>query len=185
MDAIPKDTRYTYADYLTWNDEVRYELIDGVPHMMSPAPAWEHQSISVELCGQLRDFLKGKPCKVFAAPFDVRLSAREGDDTVVQPDLLVICDLSKLSGTGCVGAPDMVIEILSPSTAGRDCIIKYQAYLNAEVREYWVVDPETKTVLTHMYHEGEYKTHGYAEADTVPVHVLDGCTIRLADVFAV
>ncbi|MDR0310315.1 MAG: Uma2 family endonuclease, partial [Acidobacteriota bacterium] len=115
MEALQKDERYTYADYASWDTEERYELIDGVPYLMSPAPLRKHQSILFELSGQFRNFLKGKPCKAFAAPFDVRLNADTYDDTVVQPDLVVICDKLKLDAKGCVGAPDMVIEILSPS----------------------------------------------------------------------
>ena len=105
------------------------------------------------------------------------------DDTVVQPDLVVICDHSKLSGTGCVGAPDMVIEILSPSTARNDRTLKFDIYRRSGVREYWIVDPDTKTVSVHVLKSGEYVTRAYTDADSVAVHVLEGCTINLADVF--
>jgi len=180
-----KDEHYTYADYLTWNDNERYELIDGELYMMSPAPVWEHQSVSMSISGQLYDFLRDKPCKVFTAPFDVRLNADTGDDTVLQPDIVVICDPSKLGGTGCIGAPDMVVEILSPSTAGRDRIVKFQQYLKAGVREYWIVDMDTKTVSVNVLKNGQYVVNKYGEADTVPVHALNGCTISLPDVFVI
>jgi len=183
MEALRKDEYYTYDDYLKWEDAERCELIDGEIYAMSPAPTWKHQGISSNLHGQLFDFLKGKPCKVFAAPFDVRLNAGTYDNTVVQPDLVVICDRSKLSGTGCAGAPDMVIEILSPSTAGYDRVDKFNQYLIAKVREYWIVDPESKTVSVHVLKDGEYITRAYAKTAKVPVHVLEGCVIDLADVF--
>ena len=174
--------KYTYADYCTWDDSERWELIDGVPYAMAPAPTWQHQGISVVLSGQLREFLKGKPCNVFTAPFDVRLNANDEDDTVVQPDLVVICDRSKLSGTGCIGAPDLVIEILSPSTARHDKWIKLQQYQLAGVREYWIVDPDSQTVSAHLLENGKYTVAAYG--DSAPVTVLPGCEINLEDVFA-
>ena len=185
VEPFKKDEHYTYADYCTWGDDVRSELIEGVSYMMSPAPTWRHQGILFDLAGQLRSFLKGKTCKAFTAPFDVRLNADTYDDTVLQPDIVVICDRSKLSGTGCIGAPDMVIEILSPSTAVNDKVLKFNQYLQAGVREYWIVDPDTRTVSVHVLKDGEYMTRAYAGADTVPVYVLEGCTISLPDVFEV
>jgi Uma2 family endonuclease len=184
MDALQKDRRYTYADYLTWPDDVRYELIDGIPYMTA-APSRIHQEILVELSGQLRDFLKGKPCKLFVAPFDVRLNADSGDDNVVQPDLLVVCDRSKLDDKGCTGAPDMIIEILSQSTARYDRVLKFNTYRHAGVREYWIVDPDSKTVTAHILKGGDYATRAYGDTDTAPVHVLQGCEINLTDVFGV
>jgi Uma2 family endonuclease len=191
MNAPQPGKRYTYADYVTWDDGVRYELIDGIPHvmsfteeMMAPAPAWVHQGICAELLYQLKKFLKGKTCKVFSAPFDVRLFADKGDGTVVQPDITVVCDRSKLQGTGCAGAPDMVIEILSPSSFRQDRFVKFLKYQEAGVREYWIVDPEDQTVFAHVLHDGKYFTNAYGNTGAVPVHVLDGCTIDLAEVFA-
>ena len=192
MPSPEKNKRYTYADYYTWDDGKRRELIDGVPYVMfgdescvmSPAPAWTHQSISSNIFGQLFMFLRDKTYKVFHSQFDVRLNADTGDDTVFQPDIVVICDLSILGGTGCLGAPDMVIEILSPSTAGRDRVLKFNAYLHAGVREYWIVDPDCKTVSVHLLENGKYVTKAYAEHDTVPVNVLEGCEIDLVEVFA-
>ena len=135
--TIPqKDERYTYLDYYSWDDGERWELIDGVAYAMSPAPAPKHQTISRELLVQIANFLKGKPYEVFHAPFDVRLNADSDDDTVMQPDIFVVCDKSKIDDKGCNGAPDMIIEILSPSTAKRDIVLKFNAYLQAGVREY-------------------------------------------------
>ena len=184
MPLLQEEQRYTYADYCTWDDNERWELIEGVPYAMSPAPAWRHQGISRELSYQLTDFLKGKPCKVFAAPFDVRLNADDEDDTVVQPDIVVICDRSKLSGTGCKGVPDMIIEILSPSTAQRDKWIKFNLYQRAGVREYWIVDPDSKMVTVHVLRDGVYTTAAYGDTGAAPVNALPGCEINLEDVFA-
>lgn len=180
---LPKEKHYTHSDYLTWDDDSRYELIDGVPYMMSPAPSRVHQSVSSNLHLQLASFLKGKPCRVYHAPFDVRLNADTYDDTVVQPDLLVVCDRSKLDDKGCVGAPDIVVEILSPSTARHDRLVKFQIYQKAGVREYWLIDPDTKTLQVCILEDGKYITTMYGDTDTVHVHVLEGCAISLSDVF--
>jgi Uma2 family endonuclease len=145
---------------------------------------WRHQRISRKLLRQLVDFLRGKSCEVFYAPFDVRLNADTSDNTVLQPDIVVICDRSKLSGTGCIGVPDMVIEILSPSTEKRDREDKFDKYLEVKVREYWIVDPDSNTVTVNILDDKRYCSTDYCETDKVPVHVLEGCVIDLADVFA-
>jgi Uma2 family endonuclease len=177
-----KSQGFTYADYCTWDDSERWELIDGEAYAMAGA-ATAHQLISGELFVQLKSFLRGKPCNVFHPPFDVRLNADTYDDTVVQPDLLVVCDKSKLDDKGCNGAPDLVIEILSPSSSAHDKVLKFDTYLRAGVREYWIVDPDGRTVQVHILKNGRYYTTSYVETDTVPVHVLAGCTISLPDVF--
>ena len=184
MNAIPKDKRFTYADYLEWDDDTRWELIDGIPYAMS-APTWQHQGVSMELSLQFGNFLKGKPCRIFAAPFDVRLNFDTADDTVVQPDLVVICDRSKIGGTGCAGVPDLVVEILSPSTSKHDKLLKFNTYQRAGVREFWLVDPDSKTLAVNILKNGEYIARAYGDTDTVPVAVLDGCEVNMADVFAV
>ena len=181
VDKLPTEKQhFTYADYYAWDDGKRWELINGQAYLMEPGPIWEHQGISGNLFGQLYVFLRDKPEIAFHAPFDVRLNAAVGDDTVLQPDLVVICDRSKLDRTGCKGAPDMVIEILSPSTAGRDRVQKFNLYQEAGVREYWIVDPDSKTVSAHILENGKYATAAYGEEDTAPVHVLEGCQITLA-----
>jgi Uma2 family endonuclease len=182
MDIKEPAERYTYADYAAWDDDKRYELIDGKVFMLA-APTREHQAISFELSYQIGSFLRGKPCKAFAAPFDVRLNAGERDDTVVQPDIVVVCDHSKLTKAGCTGAPDMVIEILSPSTAGKDRVLKFNKYLQAGIREYWVIEPDSKTVSVHLLKNGEYVTKAYGGNDEIPSRVLDGCVISLQEVF--
>ena len=180
--------RYTYADYARWDDEGRYELIDGAVYMMA-SPSQAHQEVLVELCGQFRGILKDKPCKVFVAPFDVCLNgAGDEDDTVVQPDILVVCDKSKLDGKRCNGAPDMVAEILSPSTSGRDRFIKFNKYLQAGVREYWIVDPTDKIVTVYILKDGEYFSRVYGSADEgstaeAPVNVAEGCKINIKELF--
>ena len=185
MDLMQNDIeRYTYADYCSWDDDQRWELIDGVAYAMAPGPGMIHQRYSSRLHAMLFNFLKGKSCEVFPAPFDVRLNADTHDDTVVQPDLVVICDPSKLGAAGCIGAPDMVIEILSPSTSARDRTLKLQVYQRAGVREYWIVDPELKAVHVHTLENGRYYVTCYIGAASVPVHVLDGCTVDLSEVFA-
>ena len=182
-EAIKNDRHYTYADLLKWNDDRRWELIDGVAYLMAP-PRRIHEKISTEILKQLAVFLTGKPYEVYGGNFGVRLNADQGDDTLVIPDVTVVCDQSKLDDMGCTGAPDMIIEILSPSTAARDRLIKFNKYLQAGVREYWIVDPDTKTVSAHVLENGKYTTKAYGDTDAPPVHVLDGCTINLADVFA-
>jgi len=189
MNAVTRERRpepgkhYTYADYYTWNDGKRYELIDGTAYLMEPTPLFGHQDVSMELSLQIGNYLKGKQGKVFAAPFDVRLNFDKGDNTVLQPDIVAFADQSKLFGTGCIGAPDMVIEILSPSTARRDRVKKFSQYLLAGVREYWIVDPDEKTVNAYILENGVYVGRTYHETDEVPVFVLDGCVIKLSEVF--
>ena len=175
--------RYTYADYYTWNDGKRYELIDGTAYMMEPAPLYTHQRISVRLENLIINNQKGKPGELFHAPFDVRLNFEDGDDTTLQPDIVVFCDSTKLFGTGSIGAPDMVIEILSPSTAWRDKVTKYNQYLKAGVKEYWIVDPAEKTVVVNILKGGAYEAKAYRETDEAPVFVLEGCVIKLSEVF--
>lgn len=183
MLAPEKDKRYTYADYYSWDDGERWELINGEALVMAPGPSWRHQGISGGLFYQLANFLKGKDGRVFSAPFDVRLNADTADNTVLQPDIIVFCDRSKLDGTGCKGAPDMTVEILSPSTAKRDRLVKLRLYQDAGVREYWIVDPDTKTATVYTLENGKYVVAVYGDDEVAPVHILAGCEIVLADVF--
>jgi len=176
--------RYTYADYASWDDDNRYELIDGEAILMY-APSWVHQGILTELVYQLRGFLKGKPCKVFPGPVDVCLYGLGDDDrTVVQPDVLVVCDMPKLGDRKrCNGAPDLAIEVLSPSNPRHDTFVKFNKYLHAGVREYWIVDPEMKSVHVHKLDNDKYNTSVFGESDIIPVHVLEGCQINMNDVW--
>ncbi|MGL4943284.1 MAG: Uma2 family endonuclease [Thermoguttaceae bacterium] len=160
--AAKPQQRYSYADYLTWLDDVRREIIDGVMTLMNPpAPSWDHAEISVSISSNFYQTIKqhrGK-CKVFHAPFDVRLP-RNGETndneiyTVVQPDVCVICDLSKkYDRRGCIGAPDLVVEILSPSTMARDYRVKFDLYERSGVSEYWIVNPFAKSIEIFVLHE--------------------------------
>ena len=178
------DERFTYSDYASWDDDNRYELIDGKAYLMS-APSVAHQSVLMELSRQLANFLVGKKCKVLAAPFDVCLNAKgDDDDTVVQPDIVVICDMSILDKKRCNGAPDMVIEIASPSTSRHDRMKKLNKYLQTGVREYWIVDPEDKGVAVHILENGKYVISAHEGAASIPVSILEGCLITLPDEFA-
>jgi Uma2 family endonuclease len=179
---LVQSKRYTYSDYVQWDDDVRRELIDGVAYDLA-APTLQHQDISEALYLQLATYLQGKTCKVFSAPLDVRLNADTTDDTVVQPDFLVVCDPKKLGKKACLGAPDLVIEIESPNTRRKDHWIKFNKYLSAGVREYWEVDPDSETVDVHILQERSYITHVYNRAATVPVSILEDCAIDLSLVF--
>ncbi|MDR0388879.1 MAG: Uma2 family endonuclease [Spirochaetaceae bacterium] len=192
-DEEDERAHYTYADYLVWETDQRYELISGEAYMMA-APSVAHQVISGELFGQFWNFLKGKPCQVFTAPFDVRLFPveDESDDTVVQPDLLVICDKSKIAdGKACRGAPDMVIEILSPSNSEIPLLLKFAKYLKAGVREYWIIDPEVKTIQVHILEKSSkkspehYISSVHSGNEVLGVSVLPGLTIDFNSIWSV
>jgi Uma2 family endonuclease len=187
--AEKKDELFTYGDYLTWDDDERWELIDGVAYNMTPAPARFHQQVSVELCTQFVTLLRGAPCKVYPAPFDVRLpEGDESDDatkTVVQPDISVICDPSKLDTQGCKGSPDLIVEILSPATVRKDVKEKFLRYERAGVKEYWIVDPAGRTITVFRLSEtGLYgRPDVYGEEERIKVGILDGLEIDLQPVF--
>ena len=187
--ALPiEETRYTFADCLSWKESERIELINGTAIMMSP-PSRIHQEISGELFRQLANFLEGKKCKVYHAPFAVRLFEQNGDcpedvDTMVEPDISVVCDQDKLDSRGCKGAPDLVIEILSPSTRRHDRLVKLGLYQKAGVLEYWIVDPENKSVQVFLLNKGLLlPEEDYGQEDIAKVNVLDGCFVELSKVF--
>ena len=178
-----RNRKYTYSDYLTWDDDNRYELIDGEVYMLA-APSLAHQEISGNLFIQIHTYLKGKTCKVYSAPCDVRLNDDTKDDTVVQPDMIVVCDPAKIeNGKSCNGAPDMVVEILSPSSITNDQIIKLNKYMEAGVKEYWIVDPETRSVQVYFLRNGEWTFRIYKGTDVGFVNILENCRVHLVDVF--
>ncbi|MDE5699662.1 MAG: Uma2 family endonuclease [Lachnospiraceae bacterium] len=189
--ALPAEkVRYTYADYMTRGEEERIEIIDGEVFPMA-APSSIHQEISMEISRQFANYLEGKPCKVYAAPFDVRLFEKDGDaledvDTVIEPDISVVRDKSRIDVRGCKGAPDLVVEILSPSSLRRDRIVKLHLYQRAGVREYWIADPENRTVQVFLLDDdGRLCPHeDYGRKDVAKVNVLDGCFIELSKVFS-
>lgn len=187
--ALRDQRRYTYADYRHWPEDVRYELIDGAAYLMAPAPSVDHQTLAFEVGRQLGNALEGHPCRVLLAPVDVLLgrrgSAADEVDTVVQPDVLVVCDQQKVTPRGIRGAPDWVLEVISPTSASHDQTVKLAAYERAAVREYWLAHPADR-VLTIYRHDG--KGYGRPEIQELvgetPIGVLPGVTVRWAAVVA-
>lgn len=183
---------YTYADYLTWQFEQRVELIKGRIFKMSPAPSRKHQNISFNLSGVFFNYIGGKKCKAFSAPFDVRLFDRQKSEkankdvyTVVQPDICVICDKSKLDDRGCIGAPDLIIEILSPGNSKKELKTKYDLYEESGVKEYWVVYPSEYVLQQFVLNENEkYELKNiFAEDEVFEAHVFPDLQIDLAEIF--
>ncbi len=190
--AIPgkqKLKEFTYKDYLSWTDDERWEIIDGSPYSMSHAPSRKHQAISRELERQIANFLLNKSCEVFDAPFDVRLSeegeSNEETSTIVQPDIIVVCDENKLDDNGCIGAPDIVIEIISPATAVKDKKIKFSLYERHGVKEYWIVEPADNTIMVFKLGKNkEYSKPGFfSKEDKLKTPILKDLEIDLNIVF--
>lgn len=187
------DERWTYADYSRWPEDERWELIEGQAWSMSPAPLLRHQRIARKLFTRLANLLEGKTCEVFIAPFDILLPSGDEDDedveTVVQPDIAVYCDRSRLTERGGRGAPDLVIEILSPSTAKRDLNDKFRLYEKHGVREYWVVDPGNKSIqLWSIKADGRYDdgelSESLGERGSIESRVLEGFAVEPGELFA-
>ncbi len=181
---------YSYADYLRWTFEDRLELIRGKIFKMTPAPNSYHQELSVIISGELYSFLKGKSYRVFSAPFDVLLPRKgENEDkkifTVVQPDVCVICDYSKVDIRGCTGAPDIIIEILSPGNNQKELRNKYEVYEESGVSEYWIISPQDKTFLKYTLTKGHYQPSRLMTiGDTITTAILPGFELDLETVFA-
>ncbi|MCP4135035.1 MAG: Uma2 family endonuclease [bacterium] len=184
MPSPEPEHKFTYEDYLTWPDDERWELINGTAYSMSPAPSDEHQKISWELGGQIRNFLVDKNCVGRSAPFDVRfpksITANNKIIDVVQPDIVVICDTEKIDKNGCLGAPDFIIEILSPATASKDSIIKVELYQKNGVKEYWIIDPVNKLITVRLLEKNKkfgipkiYEGKGTMKATVIPGLVID------------
>ena len=190
--SLDLNKRYTYADYLTWLDDKARELIHGFIKMMSPAPHPLHARANTTILWNLFSIVqknKGK-CEVFTAPFDVRFpkygeTADDKIDTVVQPDICVICDLTKIDDRGCCGAPDMIVEILSPSTAKKDLTEKFYLYEEHGVKEYWVVHPKDKAITVFLLQQNGKYDEGtlYEREGKVPVYIFDNQLIDLNDIF--
>ncbi len=182
------ETAYSYGDYLTWTGEERYELIEGEAFLMSPAPSTRHQEMCFFLSMKLGQYVTNKDCKVFFAPFDVRLPfGNEMDEdisTVVQPDIVVICDRSKLDEKGCKGAPELVIEITSPSSFYRDMKTKKDLYERAKVKEYWIVDPANQGVMVFVLKDGQYeKPLIFGGTDMLHSHFFSDFEVNLCELF--
>ena len=174
--------RFTYADYLTWDDAVRYELIYGIPYMMSAPSPW-HQDMVLDLGSQLKEWFKDKPCKPYVSPVDVRLypAPDNRDMVVVQPDILVVCDKSKVGEQAISGPPDFIIEIVSPSSKVMDMEDKRRLYLEAGVREYWIVGRDTVIKLVNGNGEWNETIVKFGEVKAaVPVTIFDNCVLNLS-----
>ncbi|NJN77535.1 MAG: Uma2 family endonuclease [Saprospiraceae bacterium] len=159
INQLDFNKKYTYADYLTWQFQERVELLKGRVFEMSPAPNRRHQQLSWKLTLKIGNFLDQKKCEAYSAPFDVRLPLPEHKvkkdkiETVVQPDICVICDEYKLDEQGCVGAPDLVVEILSAGNSRRELKDKFELYENAGVLEYWIVEPYKEYITVYLLNE--------------------------------
>jgi Uma2 family endonuclease len=180
---------YSYADYLQWKFKERLELIRGSIFQLS-APNTNHQIVSGELYFQLKLFLKAKPCNVFTAPFDVRLPrpGKTADNlikTVVQPDICVVCDESKIDAKGVCGAPDLVIEILSPGNSKHEVRTKFELYEESGVREYWLINPEEENIFVYLLDENKKFSFGktYAGGDIISSTAVAGFTIDVEQLF--
>jgi len=183
------EQHYVYRDYRQWPDDERWELIDGVAYAMS-GPSTGHQGIAMEMGRQLANFLKGKDCRVFPAPCDVffyRLREQDEDDidTVVQPDLLVVCDPEKIRPRGVWGAPDLVVEILSPSTSRKDQNEKFNLYQRSGVKEYWVVDPAGQWMQQYVLGaNGQFGIEvTFEKKGTLECRVLPGFNLSVAELW--
>ena len=188
LQARQEKKHFTYADYKEWElaPGERYELIHGEAYAMA-GPSDKHQAILLELAVQFYQYFRGKPCKVRPAPYDVRLFYEDDelDDTVVQPDISIICDEKKRGAEGCRGAPDFVLEILSPSNTAIEMSRKFNLYREAGVREYWVVDPETKVIQSYTFSkDGAISTCAFGREGRASPETFPGMEIDLALVFA-
>lgn len=187
MTAPKIEQRYSYADFQTWDESERWEIIDGVPYMQA-TPLRIHQEILVAILIQIANYLTGKPCKVYPAPFCVRLDIEKNDKdvrNVVEPDITIVCDKSKLDEKGCVGAPDMIVEILSPSSGKNDKLIKFNKYEKAGVKSYWLVEPDQKLVSVFtLQPDGKYgRPDIYTDDDKVALSIFPDFEIDLESVF--
>jgi len=179
---------YTYADYLKWTFDERLELIKGKIFNMSPAPGSIHQFVSGAIFNELYNYLKNKPCHVMCAPFDVRLIRKSGDDkditTVVQPDICVVCDPKKIDAKGCLGSPDIVVEILSPGNNKKELQNKYEVYEEAGVLEYWIIQPLEKTFLKYTLVNSSFQpSRLLTNGDEVTTTILPNFVLNLDEVF--
>lgn len=183
---------YTYADYLKWSFDETIEIIRGIIFRMAPAPSRFHQDISGRLFLKIGNFFEGKSCRVYTAPFDVRLPRKKGENndeliiTVVQPDISVICDKEKLDERGCIGAPDLIIEILSPGNSKKEMSEKFDVYQESGVREYWLVHPSDQFVLIYnLNEEGVFVgSRTYTSEDIIHSNIFPELAIDLNKIFA-
>jgi Uma2 family endonuclease len=182
--------KYSYSDYLKWQFSEAIELIKGKVYQMSPAPLRYHQDISREIERPIFNYLYKKSCRVYHAPFDVRIpqNGEEISDetiyTVVQPDICVICDLAKLDEKGCLGAPDWIVEILSKSTSKKDLNEKFDLYESAGVKEYWVVFPGEQVISIYLLNEtARYQLMGHFTDGKIKVNIFPDLELNLQEIF--
>ena len=183
---IPKKNKlYTYKDYLNFTDDERIEIIEGEIFNISPAPSRIHQHLVMEISSEIRNYIKSNKgdCVVYPAPFDVILKNDDEEainsQSVVQPDISVICDKNKLTDSGCTGSPDMIIEIVSPSNSSHDYITKLNLYQKYKVKEYWIIDPRVKKTYVYKLGENEFydMVNSYTFQDKVKVNIYDDLEI--------
>lgn len=182
---VPKEgTGYTYADFLSWEEDFLTEIIDGRLYRMS-SPGMVHQEVVGALIFRLHEFKKKNLYEVFYR-IGVRLFPKNdlSDDTVVIPDFVVVSDHSKINKQGCNGVPDMVVEVISPSSVRHDRVTKFRLYQRAGIKEYWIADPESRVVEVHRLQNGVYVTETYDETEAISVSALSGCVIPLGEVFS-
>lgn len=189
ISALTSDSIYTYAHLLAWSENERWEILQGVPYAMTPAPTVQHQEIVGALYRIFGNYLQGKGCRVFLAPLDVLLAEGQEPDeqikTVVQPDVFVVCDQTKLDKRRCKGAPDLIIEVLSPATARKDRREKFLLYEKHCVKEYWLVEPDAKLVTAFILQDGQYgRPNIYSDEETMTPAIFADLSVNLAEVFA-
>jgi Uma2 family endonuclease len=189
LNEVDFSASYSYADYMRFEFEERLEIIKGHLFRMSPAPARIHQKILGRIYNPIYNALNGYKCEVYTAPFDVRLAKKSQDDkevfTVVQPDIVVVCDQTKLDKRGCIGAPDIVVEILSPGNNKKELINKYEVYEEAGVKEYWIVSPSEKTFFKYILDDqGKFQpTKLLTIGEEVTTPIIPGFKLILEEVF--
>ena len=187
FDQLDLAKKYSYSDYLLWKFEGQVELIKGKIFKMSPALARKHQGISRNLTLIFGKFFENNPCQMYYAPFDVRLPSKSENKiyTVVQPDICVVCDLTKLDDKGCLGAPDLVIEILSPGNSDRELKDKFDLYEESGVKEYWIVQPEGKWVNIYFLENGRFITRRpFVASDTIKSQFFKDLEFPVEKIFA-
>ena len=184
LSQLDPNGRYTYQDYLTWKFKERVELFRGVIAKMSPAPNRRHQSTSGNIFFDLKLYLKNSLCKVYDAPFDVLLS-KDDQSTVVQPDICVICDENKLTEQGCTGAPDLIVEVLSPGNSSREMKDKFVLYEENGVKEYWLVSPMQQSIIRYNLDSvGKYiGSRHYVPGEEFSSKVINGFSVQVDEVF--
>lgn len=191
MEPLKKlgDKHYVYKDYKNWPDKERWEIIDGVAYAMSPSPSLQHQRIVGAIYRDIANYLSGKTCEVFISPLDVLLSENNKDeddiDVVVQPDIMVVCSRQKLTDKGIKGAPDLVVEVVLPTSGSRDKVEKLNLYERVGVKEYWIFDPDDSTLMVFkLDNNGRYgRPDTYNCESIVKVGIFDSLEIDLSKVF--